>query len=116
MTSSSFTRTATVTASTKRPPVISSGKAGVPATQIASLKCTRPVTPSNSHELEQTLNLGTLATVKVCYVQEDLDVKTCDTLVIASGAFAGEFPIRIVNMYGFGDDIRKELTIEVLRR
>lgn len=116
MTSNTFARIATETASTKRPPSIVSGKAGAPVTSIASLKCTRPVTPSNSRELEQTLNLGTLATVKVCYVQDNLDIKTGDVLVIASGVFAGEFPIRIVNMYGFGADVRKELTIEVLRR
>ena len=116
MTSASFTRVATVTASTTRPPVISGGKAGAPATNLASLMCTRPVTPSNVHELEQTLQLGTLATVKVAYVQGNLDIKTGDSLVIASGDFAGTFPIRLVSMYGFGDDIRKELTIEVLKR
>lgn len=116
MTSNTFARIATETASTKRPPAISSGKGAAPATQIASLKCTRPVTPSNVHELEQTLNLSTLATVKVCYVQDNLDIKMGDTLIIASGDFAGTFPIRIVNMYGLGSDVRKELTIEVAKR
>ena len=116
MTSASFTRIATETASTKRPPARSGGIAGAPATQIASLKCTRPVTPSNAHELEQTFQLGTLSTVKVCYVQDNLDVKTGDTLVIATGDFAGEFPIKYVGLYGFGSDVRKELTIEVLKR
>ena len=116
MTSNTFSRVATITASTKRPPTISSGKAGVHATQIASLKCTRPVTPSNARELEQTFQLSTLVTVKVVYVQDDLDIKTGDTLVISTGPFTGEFPIRHVASYPFGTDIRKELTIEVLRR
>jgi hypothetical protein len=116
MTSPSFTRAASVTASTKRPPAITSGKAGAPATQLPALQCTRPVTPSNVHELVETFQLSTLATVKVCYTQGDLDIKTGDILVIATGDFAGEFPIRMVNMYGFGDDVRKELTIEVLKR
>jgi len=116
MTSTTFARVASVTASTKRPPAISGGKAGVPVTNLSSIKCTRPVTPSNAHELEQTYQLGTLSTVKVCYVQDNLDIKTGDTLVIASGAFAGEFPIKYVGLYGFGDDVRKELTIEVLKR
>jgi hypothetical protein len=116
MTSATFTRVATVTASTKRPPAFSSGKAGAPVTNLASLSITRPVTPSNARELEQSLNLDTLMTVKVCYAQGNLDIKTGDTLVIASGDFAGTFPIRIVQMYGFGTDIRKELTIEVSKR
>lgn len=116
MTSNTFARVATVTASTKRPPVIAGGKAGVPVTNISFLKCTRPVTPSNSRELEQTFQLSTLVTVKVVYVQDNLDIKTGDTLVISSGDFSGEFPIRNVASYPFGSDIRKELTIEVLRR
>jgi hypothetical protein len=117
MTSPSFVRVATCTASTKRPPVFSGGKAGVPATQISSLVCTRPVTPSNVHELEQSLNLDTLLTVKVVYTQDDLDIKTGDTLIISTpSAFAGTFPIRLVNPYPFGSDIRKELTIEVSKR
>jgi hypothetical protein len=116
MTSPSFARIATCTASTKRPPAITGGKAGVPVTQIASLACTRPVTPSNVHELEQTFQLGTLSTVKVCYTQDNLDIKTGDILVIASGDYAGEFPIKYVGMYGFGSDVRKELAIEVLKR
>lgn len=116
MTSNTFSRIATITASTKRPPVIAGGKAGAPVTYLSYLKCTRPVTPSNSRELEQTFQLSTLVTVKVVYVQDNLDIKMGDTLVISSGDFAGEFPIRNVGMYGFGSDVRKELTIEVLRR
>ena len=116
MTSAMFTRMATVTASTKRPPSFSGNKAGVPVTNLASISVTRPVTPSTVRELEQSLNLDTLTTVKVCYAQDNLDIKTGDILVIASGAFAGTFPIRIVNMYGFGQDVRKELVIEVSKR
>jgi hypothetical protein len=116
MTSPTFARVATVSASTKRPPAFSSGKAGVPVTNLATLNVTRPVTPSNVRELEQSLNLDTLMTVKVCYAQDNLDIKTGDVLIIASGDFAGTFPIRIVNLYGFGSDVRKELTIEVSKR
>jgi len=116
MTSPVFARIATETASTKRPPAISSGKGAAPATQITSLKCTRPVTPSNVHQLEQALNLDTLMTVKVCYVQDNLDIITGDVLIIAAGDYAGTFPVRLVNKYGFGADVRKELTIEVAKR
>jgi hypothetical protein len=116
VTSAAFARVATITASTKRPPAKVSGIAGAPVTHIPALACTRPVTPSNAHELEQTFQLGTLSTVKVCYTQGNLDIKTGDTLVIATGDFAGEFPIKYVGLYGFGDDVRKELTIEVLKR
>lgn len=116
MTSPSFTRVATVTASTTRPPVISGGKAGAPATSIASLMCTRPVDSSFSKELRETYRINTLAILKEVYTQGNLDIKTGDSLVIASGDYAGTYPIRIVQMIPFGDDIRKQLIIEALVR
>ena len=43
----SFTKLATVTASTKRSPAVSSGKIGTRTTQVASLMCT-PIDPISS--------------------------------------------------------------------
>jgi hypothetical protein len=47
----------TVTASTKRAPVISGGKRGAPATKVVSLTCT-PLDPLET-ELRQRLALST---------------------------------------------------------
>ena len=64
----SFSRLATETASTKRPPAISGNKRGVPVTNISSLSCTPldPVQPdlkarmglNSPHELLQTFVTG----------------------------------------------------------
>lgn len=116
MTSPSFARVATVTASTKRPPSVSGGKGGVPVTNIASLNCTRPADASDAKELRETYKLGTLVYLQQVFVQDNLDVQTDDTLVIASGDWAGTYPIRIVQRMGFGSDIRKRLIIEGLKR
>lgn len=116
MTSASFSKVATVTASTKRPPTISSGKAGEPVTNISSLSCTRPADAADAKELRETYQLGTLVNLQQVFVQGNLDVITGDTLVIASGDWAGTYPIRIVQKIGFGTDIRKRLIIEGLKR
>lgn len=55
--SATFNRWATVRASTKRSPDISSGKRGSPTTNISSLKCT-PLTPVDP-ELRQRMGLET---------------------------------------------------------
>ena len=118
MISPTFAKVATVQASTKRPPVIVDGKAGDPVTNIASLYCTRPVPVpgGNSYELQKTLKMETLVNILLCYVQDNLDIVTGDTLVIASGVWAGTYPIKLVRKHGFGNDVRKELVIEALKR
>lgn len=76
----SFRRLATVTASTKRPPAVVSGKRGTPTTLLTGLKCTPldPVDPevrqrlglNTPHELLQTFLADTVGFVHV--VLEDL--------------------------------------------
>lgn len=117
MTSPSFTRVATCTASTKRPPAITGGKAGAPATSISSLKCTRPADANDAKELRETYQIGTLVQIQQVFVQGNLDILTGDVLIITTPSdWAGEYPIRIVQKIGFGDDIRKRLIIEGLKR
>lgn len=116
MTSATFTRIATETANTLRPPVISSGKAGVPATNLTGIKCARPSEPSDANELRETYQLGTLYTLLQTFVQDNLDVLTGDTLVIASGNWSGTYPIKVVQKIGFGTDVRKRLVLEGLKR
>jgi hypothetical protein len=110
--SNTFLRVATVTASTKRPPAITSGKAGVPVTNLASLKCTRLVLADDAKELRETYQLGTLTNILQCFTQGDLDILTGDVLVIGSA----EYPIRLVQAWPFGDDVRKRLILEGLKR
>jgi len=117
MSTPSFTRIATVTASTKRLPTIVSGKAGAPTTSIASLRCTPLVDPSDAQVLKETYQINTLVYLLETYVQDNLDIITGDTLVIASGNYAGEYPIRIVQKIPFGSiDVRKRLVLEGLKR
>jgi hypothetical protein len=114
MSSPTFTKVASVTASTKRRPVIVDGKAGAPATNLASLKITRPVVVAEAlaRELRETLQLGTLVIIKQCFCQGDEDVKAGDVIVIDSV----EYPIRMVNEYPFSNDVRKQIIFEDLIR
>lgn len=112
-TTASFTRLASVTASTKRLPAVSSGKAGAPATQIASLACT-PLTPvANASEWRETLGIKTLVNLLQTFTQGDLDIITGDVLVIGTK----EYPVRFVNEYNFARfDVRRQLIVEDLKR
>lgn len=112
MTSASFSRVATVTASTKRPPVISGGKAGAPTTNLTNIKTTRLVLADDAKELRETYQLGTLTNIFQCFTQGDLDILTGDVLIIGST----EYPIRLVQAWPFGDDVRKRLILEGLKR
>ena len=82
---STFALMATVTASTKRPPAIASGKRGVPATNIASLKCF-PLDPI-SPELRQTLALNTPHELLQSYVEGGLDIVEGDILVVGTNSY-----------------------------
>ena len=63
-----FKRMATKTASTKRPPALSSGKRGVPATKLTGLTCT-PLDPA-APEVRQRLALNTPHELKETFVSD----------------------------------------------
>lgn len=88
--SSSFTRMATVTASTKRLATVSSGKRGAAATNISSLKCT-PLDPVDE-ELRVRFSTRASQEIRQCFVQGGLDIVPGDTLVVGSD----EYSIRAV--------------------
>ncbi len=90
MTSKSFARAANVTASTKRPPTIASGKRGAPTTNIASLSCT-PLDPIDP-ELRQRLALETPHELLQTFVDTALDIEEGDVLTVSSV----DYPIRAV--------------------
>lgn len=108
--SSSFDRLATVTASTKRPPAVSSGKRGAPATNIVSLSCT-PLDPVNA-EIQQRLQLKTPHELSQTFVDGSLDIVEGDILVV-SGI---EYPIRAVADWTFGSSKYLHLILEELKR
>jgi hypothetical protein len=68
-----FSRMATKTASTKRPPALSSGKRGVAATKLTSLTCTPldPVAP----EVRQRLALNTPHELLETFVSDGSEYK-----------------------------------------
>lgn len=86
----SFARFATVTASTKRSPGVTSGLEGAFVVSIASLKCL-PLDPVNS---EVMLGIEGLAFHEVLQtsVEGGLDIKEGDLLVVATV----EYPVRSV--------------------
>jgi hypothetical protein len=79
-----------VTASTKRPPVISSGKRGAAATNISSLRCT-PLDPVDP-EIRQRLILNTPNELLQTYTEGGLDIVEGDILTVSSV----DYPIRAV--------------------
>jgi len=94
--SGSFARLASVTASTKRPPAISSGKRGAPAENVASLKCT-PLDVVDQ-ELRQRLALDTPHELLQCFVDNGVDIVEGDLLVVGST----EYPVRAVGDWYWG--------------
>lgn len=90
MTSKSFTRAANVTASTKRPPTISSGLRGAPETYLTDIACT-PLDPVDP-ELKQRMGLDSPHELLQTFVDTALDIVEGDILVIDSE----EYPIRAV--------------------
>jgi len=98
MGSAGFSRFATVTASTKRPPAVSSGKRGVPATEISSLKCL-PLDPVDA-EVRERLGLDTPHELLQTFAQGGLDIREGDFLVVGST----EYPIRAVEDWRWPPD------------
>jgi len=98
--SGSFAKLATVTASTKRPPAISSGKRGAPAENVASLVCTPldPCDPGMRAELQQRLALNTPHELLQTFVDSGVDIVEGDLLVVDSV----EYPVRSAGQWTWG--------------
>jgi|GEM_PF-2377943 len=92
--SASFSRLATVTASTKRATMVA-GKKGAPMTYIASLKCT-PLDPVSA-EIQQRMQLKTPHEVLQSFVDGPLDIVEGDVLVVGTK----EYPIKSVAEWTF---------------
>jgi hypothetical protein len=108
MTSASFTKLATVSASTKRNPAPSSGKVGALATNLSSLSCT-PLYPV-SDETANRFGLENPFEYKETFVQGGLDIKKGDYLVIGSE----QYPIRFMESWAWPPDgvARLRLVVE----
>jgi len=113
MTSNALTRLATVSASTKRSPSISSGKRGAPTTKLSSVKCT-PLDPV-TEEVRRRVGLETPHELLMCYALGSIDIKEGDILVVGSE----EYPIKAVGEWAAspqGSDGYRELIVEELKR
>lgn len=88
--STSFSKLATVTASTKRQGAVSGGLSGDLAENIASLKCLPldPLTP----DVAASMGLGAFAELLQTMVEGGLDIIEGDVLVVGST----EYPIKAV--------------------
>jgi hypothetical protein len=100
----------TETASTKRPPAISSGKRGTPATKISSLKCT-PLDPVDP-ELRQRLAINTPHELLQTFVNGGLDILEGDFLVYG----ATDYPIRSCAEWKWRGVVFQRLILEDLKR
>ncbi len=101
MSTRSFTRMATVTASTKRSPSMASGKRGARTENIASLVCT-PLDPVSA-ELALRIGLETPHELLQTIVDAALDIVEGDELVV-SGT---DYPIKAVENWDWkGSDFR----------
>jgi len=112
MGSAGFSRFATVTASTKRPPAVSSGKRGSPAEEISSLSCL-PLDPVDA-EVRERLGLDTPHELLQTFVQGGQDIREGDLLVVGSA----EYPIRAVEDWRWPPDTADyvRLVLEDLKR
>ncbi len=103
---------ATVTASTKRSPAISSGKRGAPATQEASLACT-PLDPIDA-EVRQRLMLESSNIILECFVENadgSIDIQVGDTLVVGST----EYPIKVCEDWTWRGTTFRHLLVEKVK-
>lgn len=86
---SSFARLLTVTASTKRPPAVVSGKRGELAAYLSTLKCS-PLDPVSA-EISQRVALNTPHEVLQAFIGAD-DVREGDVLTVGGK----DYPIKAV--------------------
>lgn len=96
MSSTSFSRFATVTASTKRPPAVAGAKRGQPVTNLASVSVT-PLMPADLRpEVAQELATRKPYELLMCGIDGDADVVEGDVLVIGSNEYdvrsVGDWP------------------------
>lgn len=101
MTSFAWYRLATVTASTLRPPTLSGGKRGAPATYLEELLVT-PLEPIDA-DLREKLPLSAPHELLQCFTVGSNDVREGDTLVISSKKYpieaVADFPWRGTETY-----------------
>lgn len=109
MRASSFSKLATVTASTKRAPSPVNGKTGVATTNIASLQCT-PIDPIDP-ELRQRVQIKTAYELVETFVDNGLDILPGDELVVGSKTY----PIRAVADWEFLGAPFRALVMEDLK-
>jgi hypothetical protein len=110
MTSSSFTRLATVTASTKRA-TLTGGKSSGFAASLSGVACLPLMTVDA--ETRQRETLKTFHELKDTYVGTGLDIAEGDVLTVA----AVDYPIRVVEEWPWGDGSTfLRLIVEVLKR
>ena len=107
MGSASFTKLATVTASTKRSPDPSSGKVGALETNISSLSC-MPLFPV-SDETANRAGLDNPFEYKETFVQGEPDIKKGDYLTISGE----DYPIRFVESWSWPPDDEDRLRLVV---
>jgi len=112
MTSLGFTRMATVTASTKRPPALSSGVRGAATTNLSSLACL-PLDPVDA-ELRARVAIDTPHELLQTFVQGGLDIEEGDILVVGGV----DYPIRAVEDWTWPPDSEDyiRLIVEQLKR
>lgn len=112
MSSLGFTRMATVTASTKRPPAISSGIRGAATANLSSLACF-PLDPLDP-ELRARLGIDTPHELLQTFVQGGLDIVEGDLLTVSSV----DYPIRAVEEWYWPHDSANylRLIVEELKR
>jgi hypothetical protein len=94
----SFDRQLTVTASTKRPPAIASGRRGAPVENVADMPCT-PLWPLDS-ETRLRVQLDTPHELRQTFAPGDYDVREGDVLVVDEV----EYPIRSVADWAWSGD------------
>ena len=111
MTDYSLAKLATVSASTKRAPAISSGKRGAAATNLTGLLIT-PLDPIDP-EIRQRLGLNTPHEVYITFVDTAVDIMEGDLLVVGST----EYPVRSVADWSAGSYMSayKQIIVEELK-
>jgi hypothetical protein len=105
----SMARFLTVTASTKRAPVIAGGKRGVAVTQVVALQCT-PLDPVDPN-LKQRLALNTPHELLECFT-EATGILEGDFLVVGTESY----PIRSCAEWTWRATVYRHLVIEDLKR
>lgn len=107
----SFSKLATITASTKRAGYdAGEGKKTAPVENVASLSCT-PLDPVDP-ELRERLALDTPHELLQTFVDAGVDIKPGDILVVATV----DYPIRSVADWTWGSSDYKALVVEDLKR